>query len=120
MTVVRGGGARGAPAQGATARSGEGAAEVPAETATGTRTQEPLHRALGLTDEEIGMVREALGREPNPTELAMFAAMWSEHCSYKSSKLHLRTLPTEGEAVLVGPGRDAGVVDLGEGLAAVF
>jgi len=118
--VVRGGGARGAPAQGATARSGEGAAEVPAEGATGTRAREPLHRALGLTDEELGMAREALGREPNPTELAMFAAMWSEHCSYKSSKVHLRSLPTEGEAVLVGPGRDAGVVDLGEGLAAVF
>ena len=61
-----------------------------------------------------------LGREPNHAELAMFAAMWSEHCSYKSSKVHLRTLPTEGPAVLVGPGQDAGVVDLGDGMAGVF
>src|SRR5207247_5165440 len=53
-------------------------------------------------------------------ELAMYAAMWSEHCSYKSSKVHLRTLPTEGPQVLVGPGQDAGAVDIGDGLAAVF
>ena len=50
----------------------------------------------------------------------MYAAMWSEHCSYKSSKIHLKTLPTEGRAVLVGPGQDAGAVDVGDGLAAVF
>src|ERR671931_1500632 len=81
---------------------------------------EPLHRALGLTDGEYDQVKARLGREPNAAELAMFAAMWSEHCSYKSSKVHLRTLPTEGEAVLVGPGEDAGVVDLGDGVAAVF
>src|SRR5207244_8614805 len=81
---------------------------------------EPLHRALGLTDEEFALVVDKLGREPNPTELAMFAAMWSEHCSYKSSKVHLRTLPTEGEQILVGPGQDAGVVDLGDGVACVF
>ena len=61
-----------------------------------------------------------LGREPNRTELAMYGAMWSEHCSYKSSKIHLRTLPTEGPAVLVGPGQDAGAVDVGDGVAAVF
>src|SRR6266487_2288981 len=81
---------------------------------------EPLHRALGLTDEEYEKVRATLGRDPNRTELAMFSVMWSEHCSYKSSKIHLRNLPTEGPAVLVGPGEDAGVVDLGDGLAAVF
>jgi phosphoribosylformylglycinamidine synthase subunit PurL len=81
---------------------------------------QPLHRALGLTDEELVRIRDTLGREPNRAELAMYAAMWSEHCSYKSSKVHLRTLPTEGPAVLVGPGEDAGVVDVGEGLAAVF
>jgi phosphoribosylformylglycinamidine synthase len=80
----------------------------------------PLHRQLGLTDEELGLIRGALDRDPNPTELAMFAAMWSEHCSYKSSKVHLRTLPTEGGAVLVGPGQDAGVVDVGDGDAVVF
>src|SRR5438445_210127 len=80
----------------------------------------PLHRALGLTDDELETIHSTLGRDPNDTELAMYAAMWSEHCSYKSSKVHLRTLPTEGAAVLVGPGEDAGVVDIGDGLAAVF
>src|SRR3954470_14866073 len=81
---------------------------------------EPLHRALGLTDEEYDKVVATLGREPNRAELAMYSVMWSEHCSYKSSKVHLRKLPTEGPAVLVGPGEDAGVVDLGDGLAVVF
>ena len=84
------------------------------------KTAEPLHRALGLTDDEYAAVCDTLGREPNRTELAMYSVMWSEHCSYKSSKVHLRRLPTEGPAVLVGPGEDAGVVDLGDGLAAVF
>jgi phosphoribosylformylglycinamidine synthase subunit PurL len=81
---------------------------------------EPLHRALGLTDEELERIRETLGREPNPNELAMYGAMWSEHCSYKSSKVHLRGLPTEGPQVLVGPGQDAGAVDIGDGMAVVF
>ncbi len=81
---------------------------------------EPLHRALGLTDDELEMIRAALGRDPNPTELAMYAAMWSEHCSYKSSKVHLRGLPAQGEGVLLGPGLDAGAVALGDGLALVF
>ena len=80
----------------------------------------PLHRSLGLTDEEFEAITARLGREPNRAELAMFSVMWSEHCSYKSSKVHLRTLPTEGPQVLVGPGEDAGVVDLGDGLACVF
>jgi len=80
----------------------------------------PLHRALGLTDDELDRIRETLDRDPNPNELAMYGVMWSEHCSYKSSKIHLRTLPTEGHHVLVGPGQDAGVVDLGDGLAVVF
>lgn len=79
-----------------------------------------LARQLGLRDDELEMIEETLGREPNKTELAMFAAMWSEHCSYKSSKIHLRTLPTEGPSVLVGPGQDAGAVDIGDGAAAVF
>jgi phosphoribosylformylglycinamidine synthase subunit PurL len=81
---------------------------------------EPPHRALGLTDDEYGRIVATLGRPPRPAELAMFGAMWSEHCSYKSSKIHLKTLPTEGSAVLVGPGEDAGAVDLGDGWAAVF
>ena len=81
---------------------------------------EPVHRSLGLTDEESERIRATLGRDPTRPELAMYAAMWSEHCSYKSSKVHLRTLPTEAPHVLVGPGEDAGVVDVGDGLAAVF
>ena len=81
---------------------------------------EPLHLQLGLTEDELRDIRSTLGRDPTPNELAMYAAMWSEHCSYKSSKVHLRTLPTEGPSVLVGPGQDAGAVDLGDGLAAVF
>ena len=82
--------------------------------------QEPLHRKLGLKDDEYERIVATLGREPDPAELAMYGAMWSEHCSYKSSKVHLKTLPTEGAAVLVGPGQDAGAVDVGDGWAAVF
>ena len=82
--------------------------------------EEPLHRRLGLADDEHERIRRTLGRDPRPAELAMYGAMWSEHCSYKSSKLHLKTLPTEGAAVLVGPGQDAGAVDVGDGMAAVF
>jgi phosphoribosylformylglycinamidine synthase II len=80
----------------------------------------PLHRQLGLTDDELAQIEATLGRESNRTELAMYSVMWSEHCSYKSSKIHLRTLPTEGSAVLVGPGQDAGAVDVGDGIAVVF
>jgi len=78
---------------------------------------EPLHRQLGLTDDELAAVVELLGREPTELELAMYAVMWSEHCSYKSSKPHLGRLPTEAPWVLVGPGEGAGVVDVGDGLA---
>jgi phosphoribosylformylglycinamidine synthase subunit PurL len=76
-----------------------------------------IHRSLGLTDDEAELIVELLGREPNHLELAMYAVMWSEHCSYKSSRIHLRRLPTEGPNVLVGPGENAGVVDAGGGLA---
>src|SRR5579871_4549227 len=76
-----------------------------------------IHRALGLTDEEAASIESLLGRRPNHLELAMYAVMWSEHCSYKSSRVHLRRLPTEGERVLVGPGENAGVVDAGGGIA---
>ena len=74
-------------------------------------------RALGLTDEEASAITGILGRPPNHLELAMYAVMWSEHCSYKSSRLHLRRLPTEGPQVLVGPGENAGVIDAGDGVA---
>ncbi len=83
-------------------------------------TEAPLHRTLGLTDDEHAAIVARLGREPNVAELAMFSVMWSEHCSYKSSKVHLRTLPTEGPRILVGPGEDAGVVDVGDGMTCVF
>ncbi len=74
----------------------------------------------GMTAEEFARICHILGRSPNATELGMYSVMWSEHCSYKSSKVHLRTLPTDGPAVLLGPGENAGAVDLGNGLAGVF
>jgi len=80
----------------------------------------PIHIALGLTDSELGDIVEILGREPNRLELSMYSVMWSEHCSYKSSRVHLKRLPTEGEGVLVGPGENAGVMDVGDGIAAAI
>jgi phosphoribosylformylglycinamidine synthase len=77
----------------------------------------PLHRALGLADDEFDAVGKILGRAPNHLELALYAVMWSEHCSYKSSRMHLKRLPTEGPKVLVGPGENAGVIDAGDGIA---
>jgi phosphoribosylformylglycinamidine synthase subunit PurL len=77
----------------------------------------PIHRALGLTDGEAIAIKSLLGRDPNHLELAMYAVMWSEHCSYKSSRVHLKRLPSRGDRVLVGPGENAGVVDAGGGLA---
>src|SRR5471032_2630500 len=74
----------------------------------------------GLTAEEYARIQKILGRDPNFTELGIFSVMWSEHCSYKSSKVHLRRLPTRGPQVLQGPGENAGAIDIGEGLAAVF
>src|SRR5213596_3498196 len=76
--------------------------------------------ALGLTAEEYGLVCDKLGRTPNEVELAMFSLMWSEHCAYKHSKKLLRTLPTEGPRVVLGPGENAGAVDVGNGLAVAF
>ena len=76
-----------------------------------------LHRELGLTDDELDAIVELLGREPTELELAMYAVMWSEHCSYKSSKRYLGRFPTEAPWVLVGPGEGAGVIDVGDGIA---
>jgi phosphoribosylformylglycinamidine synthase len=76
-----------------------------------------LHRALGLSDDEFEDIKKVLGRDPNHLELALFGVMWSEHCSYKSSRIHLRRLPTTGPHVLVGPGENAGVIDAGDGIA---
>ncbi|MEK9573778.1 MAG: phosphoribosylformylglycinamidine synthase subunit PurL [Alphaproteobacteria bacterium] len=75
---------------------------------------------MGLSFEEWQLILTRLGRTPNLCELGIFSAMWSEHCSYKSSKKWLKTLPTEGAQVIQGPGENAGVVDIGDGLAAVF
>ena len=77
----------------------------------------PLHHQLGLTDAELADIVGLLGRDPTDLELAMYAVMWSEHCSYKSSKVHLRRFPTEAPWVIVGPGEGAGVIDVGDGLA---
>jgi phosphoribosylformylglycinamidine synthase len=79
-----------------------------------------LHRALGLTDGELERIRELLGRQPNPFELAVFSLLWSEHCGYKHSALLLKRFPADGPAVLQGPGENAGVVDVGDGLAVAF
>jgi len=73
-----------------------------------------------LSDDEYKKIVEILGREPNLTELGMFSVMWSEHCSYKSSRVHLKKLPTTGPRVIQGPGENAGVVDIGDGLCVVF
>ncbi len=77
-------------------------------------------RAMGLSDEEWERVLEVLGRSPSYTELGVFSVMWSEHCSYKSSRVHLKKLPTTGPRVVQGPGENAGAVDIGDGFSAVF
>jgi len=82
--------------------------------------EQPLHRALGLTNGELERIRELLAREPNHFELAVFSLLWSEHCAYKHSAPLLRRLPSTGAGVLQGPGENAGVVDLGDGEAVAF
>ncbi len=74
----------------------------------------------GLKPDEYDRIVELMGREPNLLELGLFSVMWSEHCSYKSSRVHLKTLPTTGPRVVQGPGENAGAVDIGDGLCAVF
>ncbi|HEU5288111.1 MAG TPA: phosphoribosylformylglycinamidine synthase subunit PurL [Candidatus Limnocylindria bacterium] len=95
----------------------------PSPTVTGTTTAKPkldISREVGLTPFEAERVRSLTAREPNALEWAMFGAMWSEHCAYKHSKPLLRTLPTKGPRVAVGPGENAGAVDLGDGLLCAF
>jgi len=91
----------------------------PDEALTPERAGE-LARELGLEDDELARIAATLGRTPSVSELGMYSVMWSEHCSYKSSRIHLRGLPTEGPQVLAGPGENAGVVDVGDGLAVTF
>ena len=74
----------------------------------------------GLAPDEYDRIKEHMGREPNMVELGVFSVMWSEHCSYKSSRKHLKKLPTSAPWVICGPGENAGVIDIGEGLAAIF
>ncbi len=74
----------------------------------------------GLKPDEYERILKLIGREPSFTELGIFSAMWNEHCSYKSSRIHLRTLPTKAPWVIQGPGENAGVIDIGDGLAVVF
>lgn len=78
---------------------------------------DPIHRALGLTNSEYEQIVGILGREPNFLELSLYGVMWSEHCSYKSSRIHLKRLPTSAAHVLVGPGENAGVIDAGDNIA---
>ena len=85
-----------------------------------SRSATARHRELGLTDAEYEGICERLQREPNAVELAVFSLMWSEHCAYKHSRKLLRELPTEGPYLLMGPGENAGVVDVGDGLAVAF
>jgi phosphoribosylformylglycinamidine synthase len=85
-----------------------------------TTIVEPPHRLLGMTDDEHQSVIDILGREPRPAELAMYSVMWSEHCSYKSSRAHLGRFPTQAPWVVVGPGENAGVVDIGDGWLAAL
>ena len=90
------------------------------DRALGSSMISTLHRELGLTDDELEQIVDRLGREPTHTELAMFSVMWSEHCSYKSSRNHLKNLPTEGDRILVGPGEGAGIIEVAPGVAVAW
>src|ERR1700750_781356 len=79
-----------------------------------------LIKQHGLTPEEFERIKKILGREPSFTELGIFSVMWSEHCSYKSSRVHLRRLPTHSRRVLQGPGENVGIIDIGDGWACAF
>ncbi|KGA96913.1 phosphoribosylformylglycinamidine synthase [Alkalihalobacillus alcalophilus ATCC 27647 = CGMCC 1.3604] len=82
--------------------------------------EQKLYRDMGLTDEEFALVEQILGRTPNYTETGIFSVMWSEHCSYKNSKVLLKKFPVDGEKVLQGPGEGAGIIDIGDEQAVVF
>ncbi len=91
-----------------------------ATASTEIRVTPEIAAEHGVTSEEYARIQQILGRDPNITELGIFSVMWSEHCSYKSSKVHLKRLPTRGKLVVQGPGENAGVVDIGDGLVAAF
>ncbi len=94
--------------------------QFPADEALTPERAAELAGELGLAPDEYDRIVETLGRVPSTSELGMYSVMWSEHCSYKSSKVHLKNLPTDAPWVLVGPGENAGVVDVGDGLAVSF
>src|ERR1700730_17653300 len=109
------------PAKKTQARSGTRATGTGRGSARqSTRVTAAMVAAHGITPEEYERIRALIGRLPSYTELGVFSAMWNEHCSYKSSKIHLRTLPTQAPWVIQGPGENAGVIDIGDGLAVVF
>src|ERR1700739_4862869 len=89
-------------------------------TAAPQKPAAELAREFGLKPEEYALILQRLNREPNMVELGVFSVMWSEHCSYKSSKRHLGKFPTAGPRVICGPGENAGVIDIGDGQACVF
>jgi len=91
-----------------------------ATTQTEIKVTPEIAAEHGVTRDEYARIQKILGRDPNITELGIFSVMWSEHCSYKSSKVHLKRLPTKGKLVVQGPGENAGVVDIGDGLVAAF
>jgi phosphoribosylformylglycinamidine synthase II len=91
-----------------------------ATTQTEIKVTPEIAAEHGVTRDEYARIQKILGRDPNITELGIFSVMWSEHCSYKSSKVHLKRLPTRGKLVVQGPGENAGVVDIGDGLVAAF
>ena len=89
-------------------------------TVPATKTMAELAAEFGLKADEYAVILDRLGREPNQVELGIFSVMWSEHCSYKSSKKHLGKFPTTGPRVICGPGENAGVIDIGDGQACIF
>ena len=85
-----------------------------------TKSMADLAAEYGVKPDEYQVILDRLGREPNEVELGVFSVMWSEHCSYKSSRLHLKKFPISGPKVICGPGENAGVIDIGDGQAAIF
>jgi phosphoribosylformylglycinamidine (FGAM) synthase-like enzyme len=85
-----------------------------------SKTMAETAAEYGLKPDEYALIVRRLNREPNPVELGVFSVMWSEHCSYKSSRRHLSKFPTKGPRVIQGPGENAGVVDIGDGQACIF
>ena len=87
---------------------------------TPARITPELLKLHSITAEEYARIEQALGRTPSLTELGIYSVMWSEHCSYKSSRVHLKRLPTKSELVVQGPGENAGIIDVGDGWACAF